>query len=224
MVIRKTTAGILAWCVIATALASGCSRNVPVESAEVDLGLPARTRRSSPQPATASPRQEEPTADLQLMEQPQEQAAQQDATVAVAAGAEGGGSGGSGSGGGGSDFPGSADSPPHDTPNGESGEGSAKRGGQAKTPPAFPGRPGQAAAMSPAVAAATAQRSLNAARAAVKRGDAATASREAIVAYETAAKHGKANAKCAELMREANRLLDAIGRRQSPRDETTVFE
>jgi hypothetical protein len=230
---RKTTAVIVVWCVIASAMVQGCSRHVPVESAEVDLGHAARPRRSQSQSAASRSPAEQSEGDssrsplAEPIEQGQKGPAGHESRPADAAGDQRGGSGA-----GDSKFPGSADSPEGQPDSGGSVAGSANLGdaaqgdgsGRGGPPPAFPGRARQTTATSPAEAAATARRSLSAARAAVKRGDATAGSREALVAYEAAAPHGPTDEKCADLMREANRLLDAIGRRNPPRDVPTVFE
>ena len=80
--------------------------------------------------------------------------------------------------------------------------------------PAFPGRQPRRTAMTAVNALAAAKRLLNTARAAVGRGDVDAACRDALSAYEIIAAHEKANSECAKLMKDAERLLDAIGRRQ----------
>ena len=233
MAMRTTTAVILVWCVIASAMVQGCSRHVPVESAEVDFGHAARPRRTQSQSAASRSPAEQSDGDsarsplTESIEQGQKAPAGQDSNPSDAAGDQRGGSGA-----GDSNFRGSTDSPEGKPDSGGSGTGSANLGdaaqgegsGSGGPPPAFPGRARQTTATSPAEAAANARRSLSAACAAVKRGDATAASREALIAYEAVAPHGPADEKCADLMREANRLLDAIGRRNPPRDVPTVFE
>ena len=233
MAMRTITAVILVWCVIASAMVQGCSRHVPVESAEVDFGNASRPRRTQSQSAASRSPAEQPEGDssrsplAESIEQGHKGSGGHESKPLDAAGDQRGGSGA-----GDSKFSGSADSREGQPDSGGSVGGSANLGGAAQgdgsgsggPPPAFPGRATQTTVTSPAEAAATARRSLSAARAAVKRGDATAASREALVAYEAVAPHGPADEKCADLMREADRLLDAIGRRNPPRDVPTVFE
>ena len=233
MGMRTARVVILVWCVIASVLVQGCSRHVPVESAEVDFGNASRPRRTQSQSAASRSPAEQPEGDssrsplAESIEQGHKGSGGHESKPLDAAGDQRGGSGA-----GDSKFSGSADSREGQPDSGGSVGGSANLGdaaqgdgsGSGGHPPAFPGRARQTTATSPAEAAATARRSLSAARAAVKRGDTTAASREALVAYEVAAPHGPADEKCADLMREADRLLDAIGRRNPPRDVPTVFE
>jgi hypothetical protein len=57
----------------------------------------------------------------------------------------------------------------------------------------------------------------------VRSGDQQAAGRDAIAAFEVVQAHAAANVDCASLMRDAERLLAALGPRQQPIDVPTEF-
>jgi hypothetical protein len=210
------TASRLAGCATLASLALGCSRPARVEKAAIDLGESNRLRRPVasqspdsnwstrvPEPDQPHSPEPEPQPDIEPNGRPE--TGRDDEREADSEGAQSG-------------------------ENTEVNDGAAELGReseQTRAPdvkPAFPGRQSRKPGMTPSAAAEAARRSLAIARAAVKRGDPTSASREALTAYELASQHFKTDASCAEIVADANRLLEAIGRRQRPQDVPTRFE
>jgi len=73
-------------------------------------------------------------------------------------------------------------------------------------------------------AAASARRSLNSARSALKAGDMDQACRHALEAYETAGVYAATNSECGRVVRDAAKLLESAGRRNVIVDVPTRFE
>ena len=201
---------------------TSCAQKPPVESADIDFGRPSPRPRRAVKPVVE---ETEPQAAVQppiseRAAEPVQPAATDDRAAPQANGARGpspdsgragersaGGAGGS-----------------------NAGDGAAATGGQQSPSegdgppaPAFPGRGGSRSNLSPDQAAASAKRLLNRARAAVRSGDQQAAGRDAIAAFELVQSHAGANADCASLMRDAERLLAALGPRQQPIDVPTEF-
>jgi hypothetical protein len=89
----------------------------------------------------------------------------------------------------------------------------------------LPGRPRQPPPLTAAEAATSAGQLLDEARAAIRRGDPATASEKALAAYEYLVPHVATNAACRGLAGEAERVIDAVGSRRGPAESLpTRFE
>lgn len=209
---------MLLCCVLSAAMGSGCSRPKQATTVDYDLGERKKAPRPvAPQSPEPQQREKEVEPARQRSPEPEPQPERQPN------GSRENGNGGN-----------------HQTERGSGAESSTANDDRAGTTdvepnsgnntagpevaPAFPGRPTAKSGRSPEAAAEAARRSLNLARAAVKRGDPDTAAREAITAYETAAEHAKSDAQCSEILGDADRLLEAIGRRQHPQDVPTRFE
>ena len=200
----------------------GCSQRPPVQTADIDFGAPTpRPRRIEKYEQAESQRSEEPAA-REKEASPLSKEPTPDATAATEKAAEGSGGRAGDEAGGETAGGGAGDSGPARSAVGKAQPAGGDRASEA--PPAFPGRAARRPAQSAADAEAAAKRCVNLARAAVRRGDADTACREALAAYEIAAAHAEGNPECAALMQDAERLLDAVGRRQPVRDVPTQFE
>lgn len=201
---------------------ASCAQKTPIESADIDFGRPApRPRRivksdmDEPKPqAVVQPPKPVGAPD------PVEPAATEDRPAPQANGGSGPSSGSGGAGGGSGGESGGSN---------VGGGASTTAGPQASSEgdgppaPAFPGRKGSRSNLSPDEAAAAAKRLLNRARAALRSGDQQAAGRDAIAAFEVVQAHAAANADCASLTRDAERLLAALGPRQQPINVPTEF-
>jgi len=201
---------------------ASCAQKPPIESADIDFGRPApRPRRivksdeeePKPQAVVQPPNPAGPP-------EPVEPAATEDRPAPQANGGSGPSSGSGGAGG----------SSGNESSGSNAGDGASTTAGpqspskgDGPLAPAFPGRGGSRSNLSPDQAAAAAKRLLNRARAALRSGDQQAAGRHAIAAFEVVQAHAAANADCASLTRDAERLLAALGPRQQPIDVPTEF-
>lgn len=217
MALRQIVSMLLC-CMLFVAIPSGCSPPKQATTVDFDLGEPKKAHRPVT-PENSDPKQREQD-DKQASERSKEPERQPDRQSSMS-GPNGGAATDRAE-------PVSSASTNRTTDghaeatDGEPGSG--QETAEPMTTPVFPGRQTAKSGRSPEAAAEAARRALNLARAAVKRGDPDTASREAITAYEIAAEHAKSDTQCSEILRDADRLLEAIGRRQHPQDVPTRFE
>ena len=113
--------------------------------------------------------------------------------------------------------PGGRSSPGGRTSSGRSSPGRSAGSGRPTAPPAaFSGRPKQKQNPTPDAAARSAKKQLEAAQSALKRGHSAAALTAAIAAYEAASEYAEGSPQCDRLAREAEKLVDTIGRTNRP--------
>ena len=201
---------------------ASCAQKPPAESADIDFGRPAPRPRRIVKSDVEEPKRQvvvQPPNPVRAPE-PVEPAATEGRPAPQANGASGPSSGSGGTGGGSGGESGGSNAG-----DGASTTADPKSPSKGDGPPAsaFPGRGGSRSNLSPDQAAAAAKRLLNRARAAVRAGDQQASGRDAIAAFEVVQGHAAANAACASLMGDAERLLAALGPRQQPIDVPTEF-
>lgn len=217
MAVRQMVSMLLC-CMLFVAMPWGCSRPKQVTAVDFDLGEPKKSPRLV-SPENSEPKQRE--QDVKRSRERSQESDQQPDRQSNRSGQSGGTATDEGE-------------PVSSAATSSTTDGhaettdveptSGKETAEPKTTPVFPGRQTAKSGRSPEAAVEAARRALNLARAAVKRGDPDTASREAIAAYEIAAEHAKSDTQCSEILRDSDRLLEAIGRRQHPQDVPTRFE